>query len=435
MAEIDFDELDKAVNSLMANAKKPAPQSASAKDDDKAAMAESVETSPASEQPKEQHENTEPESSSSEVSQSSDSVTTEPDSETESNAETQPESESEPEQVQRQGESDAAPASPKTPLATKRRGQFMDMKHSSADMLAASAPKPMSRVGTTLAPVSNDIKPEEKPVEQEPITTDEAVPTEVTSEPQQTDTPVTTPSDPRTNNDENNAKIEVAKDAEAAESDTGDSPSSPFLPGAKVEKRPLGAPEPSDDEHKAETPASDDIDGVQTTDDLSSQPSLTHATDEVPAPTTASVEPASISTTLPKELHSSVLEVEADTTATDTTHPEGAADNKSAETDSTATENTATETEKSDSTSKTATDTAPVQTSIPPQYKAKKLRDDDAHEPQASMYDAATDHPVLAQPKKTSHWAIVIVIIILILLGALGGAALYLYQTGTLSLV
>lgn len=401
MAEIDFDELDKAVNSLMDSAtKKAAPQEEST-------------SSPVVENP-------EPIAVDAQMPK-------QPASESEESAAQPVEtslSDSSSDDSQTPVSTDETPTSPApAPLATKRRGQFMDMKHSSADMRTAPTPmaaKPMSRVGTTLAPISSVATPEEVPTE-EPIAAAKYSSAEEDAEKEEM--PLLDAPDPvdaitatsEVNDDDTDGELPTLEKEDAA-------PVSPFLPNAKVEKRPLGSPEPavvesSDDEQ----PSNDAPAPVGAT--------MTHG---VALETPASAEPiapATIRTTLPKELHSSVLEVEADTTAAGESE-----DN--AETPVESTPETKDAVAPGDSATPEAKTDAAVPAaaaSIPPQYTAKKPVED--AEPQASMYDNAVDHPALAQPKKISHWAVVIIIIILVLLGALGGAALYLYQTGALSLI
>lgn len=400
MAEIDFDELDKAVNSLMDSAtKKAAPQ-----EENTSSLVESPEPIAVDAQKPEQS-TSEPEESPAQPVETSLSDSSSDGSQTPMSTDETP--------------SSPAPA----PLATKRRGQFMDMKHSSADMRTAPTPmaaKPMSRVGTTLAPISSVVTHEEAPTE-EPVAAPKHSITEEDAKKEAT--PLLDAPDPvdaitatsEVNDDDTDGELPPLEKEDTA-------PVSPFLPDAKVEKRPLGTPEPvvaesSDDEQSSnDAPAP-----VGAT--------MTHGV-ALEAPASAEpIAPATIRTTLPKELHSSVLEVEADTTAAGESEDdaETAAESTPETKDVVASVDSATPEAKTDATVSAAA------ASIPPQYTAKKPAED--AEPQASMYDNAVDHPALAQPKKTSHWAVVIIIIILVLLGALGGAALYLYQTGALSLI
>lgn len=391
MAEIDFDELDKAVSSLMDVAvKKSAPKELNADTSLRDDTQPVVETQ--SEQPIEPSDI--PLSAQLEGAAALDAEEAQSDTASE--------------------DSTLSTEKLQTPLTTKRRGQFMDMKHSSADMRSIPGPmasKPLPRVGATLAPLSSTVTLEDTHIDEldEPKSTEASTQKEEMSlleapEPMDEIAAVSTASDDEQGTSSTNDAVDAADTVLA----------SPFLPDAKVEKRPLGAP--------VITPTKE-IDRAQE-DATLAESTLTHGVAiEAPA-STGPIAPATVTTTLPEELHPSVLEVEADTTAatnvTDNAQrPEALASKED------------TPMPRADVAKTVANDT-PGTASIPPQYTAKKPAESDG--PQASMYDTA-DHPVLTQPKKTSHWAMAIVIIILVLLGALGGAALYLYQTGTLHLV
>lgn len=122
MKDIDFDELDRAVSSVLGQQ--------SPKDDNAGDVAQAVAT-----------EDPAP-------------TTTEAEAPTETPAET--------EQAQ-------TPPAGATPLAIKRRGKFMDVMHPSADMTSATPAAPVKPVRTSpvLQPISTDVKPE-TPIQESP---------------------------------------------------------------------------------------------------------------------------------------------------------------------------------------------------------------------------------------------------------------------------
>jgi hypothetical protein len=418
MAEIDFDELDKAVSSLMENVKKPNQQPTSEVGDKPADNT----------QDNDSQDNDEANRSQQGDETTEDSESIQSDTDTTASDQTATPTPTIP------SESEESTA-PRPSLANKRRGQFMDMKHASADMRAVpAAAKPMSRIGASLRPISSTAGPEGEQEKKE-LTTPQAPVDNVASDELAGDLESTASAADTSDTlllltgDDND--ISTENDSEVRDEDN-DTPTSPFLSGTKVEKRPLGMPTPVTNEDESIDSATQDN---PDTDASSQGRPLTHGTEL--SVSSESIAPAASPTKLPEELHSSVLEVEADTTAVDdksgVEESQNQADGEQ-EFDTPPKTAEIKDSEASDDTEQSAEKHAP--TSIPPQYKAKKADDAAmAQEPQVSMYDTAVDHPTLAQPKKTSHWAIVIVIIILVLLGALAGAALYLYQTGTLSLV
>ncbi len=289
------------------------------------------------------------------------------------------------------------PAAQPTSLATKRRGQFMDMKHPSADMKSATSAQSESlpsRVGVTLSPLSARQSSDDSLSASPSEVADDAEPTSLESS-EDIDTQLDSIS-----NDSRDRTSEYGDDL----LDDDDAPTSPFLPDAKVDKRPLGS--------------------TSTADDTMSE---IQADNERPLEVTA---PATVSTQLPKELDSSVLEVEADTTAEEQASQDHDND-YSDDNETTAQPDTDGGLEHGESDDEKKSDGFAAPTSIPPQYSVKEDKVDEA-EPQTSLYDDAADHPALVESKKSSHWIIAIVIFLMLLLGAAGGAALYLYQTGTL---
>lgn len=335
MTDIDFDELDKAVNSLMNNANETAskdekPTEAAAPKEE-AALAEAA---PVVEQPK-----------------------------SESPAET------------------TTPVQPAKPSvvaapARKRSGRFMDMVHPSADMGKREAVK-VSREGATLTPPAEVSAPTpEVP----------AVPEEPSASP--APAPAATMPDPiEVANAKNEAEL-TAPEHTSLEETSGQSgvkpdndqlSDSPFLPDAKVEKRPLGGEATGKEE------------GNNTTEvDDTAEP---NDGDEPPAQPTQA------------ELGADVVAVEAN-------EPKSFAEVSSEPT------------EQKTEPKKEAAAVAAGSGSITQQYKEEPSSGDASH---TAIYDAA-NYPTTApkQGKKKSGWLWILWIFILLSLGAGGAVVLYL---------
>lgn len=220
MADLDFDELDKAVNTLMAGVDSSKRNTALDEPEDKVVSLD-VNTAEAGNEPKAE----EP------VVESPVEVAAEESTElTEASVVTTP----------------VAPSS----LATKRRGQFMDVMHPSSDMKVAA--KPIRRNTTVLSP--------------------------------STDISATTTSDP-------DPSPPLISEEVQTPAFTTEPLSSPFLPDAKPPKRPLG--------------------GVVTAEDTTETPAVTD-TKHSPIDLDAEIQtPVAEPTVLPAELGSDILAVES----------------------------------------------------------------------------------------------------------------------------
>ena len=245
MKDIDFDELDRAVNSLMSTV-----------------PAGDAPATPAANAPIAQPAPTNPAGTAVEVS-----------SQTQSSATT------ESSQPQIQATPQAAAPQQAVP-ATRRAGRFMDMVHSSSDMKARDATPAPSRVGVTIAP-RQDASTEAPATESSPALTSE----EPQSEAKPVEAPTSMP-DPLDIASSASAQELGEQSAAAPEPaiipdpiDIGTLPGeSPFLADAKVEKRPLnaGTPEPAQPPFPAidlESELSDEpkADNSDTIDDGTSQ--------------------------------------------------------------------------------------------------------------------------------------------------------------------
>lgn len=327
-------------------------------------------------------------------------------------------------------------------LAIKRRGQFMDVMHPSADMTTPSMqPRPAARVSRTGA----GIEPQNPDVTPEPLTPrpPQAAPREAMSAPVSASSPedsdvMPDPIDlaaaehqsetepPSGQNsvakaapkvdlaaelglglDESPSDHEEADGAtevqpveshDSTEPQAPDAPlSTPFLAGAKVEKRPLGSATPTG-QSAAEEPAL----------------ALTNTAEA----SSASDEPSM--QTLPAELQSSVMEVESDSVATS---------NESAQAlnASQAPSPAATEVSSQTPAAPTPVEEPAGPSSIPPQYKTATPKVAQ-HPTEKSIYDSV-DQPVAA--KKNSHrkssWMILGGFMLFVIIGCVIGAALYLW--------
>ena len=355
MTDLDFDELDKAVNSLMGDV--PAPQA-------KTSAPESSNV---------------PEVYTAEESAPAVSAVETPVSSTPASV---------------------SPAVRPTPsLAVKRRGQFMDVMHPSADMKTPSrAPRStaiVSRQGVTLAPAVE--APSEVPAADQ--STPEKTPETLDSQSDTTlDTPVSSPSWPdpidiaqqqdSVSASEATPVAEALATEDSAQSDTVEPLSSPFIPGAKVEKRPLGQAQPSGSTAEdVEAPAQIDIDTTEAT--------------------------------LPTELSGDVLAVESNELKTEEAVPAAeVAPAPEVETPKETPEPVSVPSEPP------VSETPEGPASIPPQYKTDENGDEPAEH--SALYDAVNTH-VASPAKKKSGWLVPVAIIGLIILGCAGGVFIYYY--------
>lgn len=231
MADIDFDELDKAVNDLMANVDTSKRPEGLDEPEEKVVTIAGSSTAPATVAP---------------TPTPSMPAATAPVAPAATPTLVAPVVSPTPE---------AAPAGPS--LAMKRRGQFMDIVHPSRDM---NTPKPVGRQGVTIQP-GNDVVATSAAQQNEP-----SVALDSTPAPQPIEAPEPTasawpdPIDMANSSTTSEAPATPAVTPEVAPEVTSEAPlTSPFLPDAKPEKRPLGSPLSAEDASSSvpETPASD----------------------------------------------------------------------------------------------------------------------------------------------------------------------------------
>ena len=409
MSELDFDELDKAVNNLMSGVPKVEPPKT---DDIKTLDIDS----------------TLPDSSRPSLDQLDSALTA----------------------VNGTVKTDTPPATSSTsstsstaPLATRRAGRFMDVVHPSSDMKNASKPS-ASRQGVTIEPTKTIEQPT-TPVDESPKEDTSVVnvlgeaDTEPTSTMPDHDThnenewpdplemsgyhakdETVTPQDEQTepspvheDETEDDDDVFAIDDLE----DTTPAPlTTPFLSDAKVEKRPLGgtvtdsipAVEPSVSNAAAEQ------DDAAPADDPE---------DQLPALT------ADVAPILPPELQKDLMAIETDggTSAMETPAAEVPATDSAEPAPVVESSNISVSKEKETEIEpeKPAVE-APVPagpTSIPQQYKEEPSTSDQTN---GGIYDTDTYHQPLAHPvKKKSGWLWIVWIVLLLIIGGGGAAALY----------
>jgi hypothetical protein len=410
MSELDFDELDKAVNNLMSGVPKVEPP----KNDDIKTLDIDAKL---------------PESSRPPLDELNDAL----------KAVNGPaKTENSPVATN----SSAAPATGS--LATRRAGRFMDVVHPSSDM--KNTPKPAaSRQGVTIEPAARPLERPTMPTEKGPIADDEPAPvTEPsTSAPEQPseahsewpdplsmsgyeaeeDTkPVAEDHAAPVADDTANAPVDTAEAADTNEDQDDDSIfslddiedttpeplTSPFISDAKVEKRPLGGPATETPvAEPAVTTAAAEEDQVVPGDDPD---------DQLPA-TAADVAPI-----LPPELQKDLMAIETDG---DTSAPaaEAAAETPAEPTKEEA-KAEASVAEKAEPVAETPVPAGPA--SIPQQYKEEPSTGDQTN---GGIYDTNNYHQPLAHPvKKKSGWLWIVWILLLLIIGGGGAAVLYLFN-------
>jgi hypothetical protein len=373
MKELDFDELDRAVNSLMTNVPTtPAPK----KDDDVVTL--NIESSTPDT----------PVASSIPVTAAPLATPT-----TLSQIATPP-------------TGDTAPAprtsAPTLSVAARRgAGRFMDVVHPSSDMKKPTVP--VSRQGAT-------IEPSQSTQAQPPAVADPELetPAKVTPEPSTAGTEWPDPLDVANFDTEDTSKVaskpvestlvvpELPKSESLAPKEPEAPLTTPFLPDAKVEKRPLGSP----------TSPVEEPDHTPILNPESSQgSSVNDPDDQLPAI------PKDVEPILPAELQGDLMAIEADTNSgipkTEEGQPiENILKHKPME---------------SSVTPEPPVSTGP--TSIPQQYREEPSTGDQGN---GAIYDTDTYHKPIEHPaKKKSGWMWVIWILVILVVGAGGGAALF----------
>ncbi len=382
MKELDFDELDRAVSSLMTNV--PSTDTNASSDDDKPEKTLTLDPSKATPD----DSISAPAATSSAPPSSSSSSTAAPSQPTSPVVTPTPPS----------SNTLMVPPTLVVPsVAVRRGGRFMDVVHPSSDMKKPESPQaPISRQGATIAPLPSASAPAEEPIR--PVSIPPA------AEPAKSTPPVVEPKAPVS---EWPDPLDVAnfKDESPAPAPL----TTPFLTGAKVEKRPLGG---VPDSEPAPEPDKSGIgkEGLTSND----------ANDQLP------VEPADIQAPLPEELQGDLVAIESGAAAQHVALPSKQPDEAPK-----APEPAPVKAPMSlPSAPKKPEPAVPVEkpgvTSIPQQYREEPSTGESAS---GAIYDTANYHQPLAHPgKKKSSWLWVIWIVLILLLGAGAGAALYFFK-------
>lgn len=284
------------------------------------------------------------------------------------------------------------------PLAARRGGRFMDVVPSSAAKKNAAS-YGVSRQGLSVTPVTGADEAKSTPA---PVSSDEAIDTSLNEH------DVNTWPDPldfnqaaAVSDDEPTGNEPVSTES----NDTAEPLNSPFLTDAKVEKRPLGTPAP-------ELYTAPQIEPETT--DLSVE--AAGAPEETDAPVSGVI--------LPEELQGDLMAIESGVSEAPsvTTAPRDV----SAPVDNTPKEESKAEAPKASVAAPVQVAAAPMGTgSIPQQYREEPSTSDQTT---GSIYDTASYHQPLDHPaKKKTGWLWVLWVIILLILGAGGGALAYLY--------
>ncbi|HEX7483908.1 MAG TPA: hypothetical protein VF281_02020 [Candidatus Saccharimonadales bacterium] len=403
MSELDFDELDKAVNNLMSGVPKVEPP----KNDDIKTL---------------DINSTLPDTSRPSLDQLNSALTS----------------------VNGPAKTDSVAASalsPVTaapaPLATRRSGRFMDVVHPSSDM--KNVPKPTaSRQGATIEPAAKNFEPTTAPVKEvEDIPTPDHSETEsvsvvdnqspshqqnewpdplemsgyqpeadTTSESEKTEQVATMPTEESDDEDDTVFSLDDLEDT------TPEPLTSPFITDAKVEKRPLGGPTSDVVPEPVVSTAAAENDDTITNDDPN---------DQLPA-TAADVAPI-----LPPELQKDLMAIETDGD-TSAHEAEPTPEVTPTESESKAEVSAPEEEKKQPEVEKPASE-IPVPTgptSIPQQYKEEPSTSDQTN---GGIYDTNNYHQPLAHPvKKKSGWLWIVWIVLLLIIGGGGAAVLYLFH-------
>jgi hypothetical protein len=296
------------------------------------------------------------------------------------------------------------------PLAARRGGRFMDVVPPSSMTRKPTPSQGVSRQGVSLAPLDTASNEQETlssiPVERpdvSPVSVIEASDSAVI-ESDTSEWP-----DPLEFNQTSEADDTPVVDAPLSdERDTAEPLSSPFLADAKVEKRPLGTPAP-----ELYTPQQPEQDTTDVEVETTPEPTLSEPVDQP------------VEVELPEELRGDLMAIESNISNEQVVVPQASPASSAAEATNQPRESEAPKTVA------TAAVTAPAVSlpvgggSIPQQYREEPSTGDQTT---GSIYDTASYHQPLEHPaKKKAGWLWVIWVLVLLVLGAGGGALAYLY--------
>lgn len=289
----------------------------------------------------------------------------------------------------------------------RRRGKFMDVVQSPA--VTASAVKPPSRQASTVQPVNNIDTSATAPITEVPPRAVDGI-----SQPPSTNQSVassasTAMPDP----------IDVANKAEVdrssvtpTEADTASVMSSPFLPDAKVEKRPLGV---SNDESSSQSarPDTEEVPTDTSPELQAAQPADEAANSEQP-------------TGLPAELGKDVLSLEQDSTsqaaAAQPVVTESPSSIDSPEAPST--------TRPVASPNSTDSGDRPLSGALPPRLGSSASEEPEDVPPAKSIFDTDDPQPMKHKINLKSGWFVMVAIASILLVGIIGGVIVFMLSNG-----
>lgn len=306
---------------------------------------------------------------------------------------------------------DVQEASDRQPIAPRRRGQFMDMVHPSSDMIKQSTASRPSRQAPTLQPLNpsivettpQDVTHEETPISGPSFSSqDDKLPPESEKQapaewPDPLDVMEQTEHERHDAVEPTDGDEDMASDSDVSEEDQFVSEfqekpaTSPFINGADLEKRPLGAF--ADAAQGSE--AIDTSEVTVKTSDSEEQQTADFAPEETRQELAAE-------TPTPQELTPEVVSVESD--------------------DPTQMENDSVDEEMAVDADSASHDPAGITTSIPQQYRNPDLSTEE--EGGHPVFDTNEYHQPLTPPVKKGH-TVAVTILVIITLALLGAGAWY----------
>lgn len=459
MSDIDFDELDRAVNSLMKPQSEPEQSSNSQDTANRPAVAS---PEPAADVGVGAEMNDQPTDHNVEAANTTNI------------------------------EADSTETTSRPSLATKRRGRFMDVMHPSANMKtkpsAQARPAAPSRQGVALQPVGDSMSASDSPLQSEvagqsaattvgaevsmaaapqPSYSEDSLDSASLTQPQfdvepdsaggqasdsstaNTDWP--DPIDTATDADDASPEaVENSQEATAPTSDSGlesadtpsqpqspvDAASSPFLPDAKVDKRPLGGL-PSKDDDVADS-----------------------ATEELASDHTSTESESSINSNLPEELQAALMSLEGDDASSvanpdlendDAAQSAVSADEEPAkdtpQTTKKPADNTSADPAPETAAKKSPTpqplaspttvkrvpqETTTLSTSLPSRTPPATLDADDNDDDVSTSIFNTDEQPLKHQPKHSSGWYTIMVFVGMVVVGVLGAVVFYMMTNNSL---
>lgn len=410
MKDIDFDELDKAVSSLMSGVKKDTNATQSPVSSD----VRSSQNAPSRNEPGIPI-------TAAPISPG----TVKPKSALATNPDAQPAINPEPKPT-------AQPTSRTSAPAARRGGRFMDVvpkkPSSPAAPFAASregtkiSPRPGADVNTTAEPATPWPTPQTM-TQPKPSETERAAPQNEWPDPIEIATAKKPPVTEEVPEAETTEVVDFA--SEPKKETPKDEPlSSPFLPGAKVEKRPLGAtnlmvaPESAvsvPDDSDAQLPAKPSDVAQETPEEFGGDVMKVEADTHMGLPKTEDPIESKPAMPSPAQTPGSI------TSKSTELEPQDESSQGESQDESLSKSEVEEKVEESASSEKVLPVSSRI--SIPPQYKEQPST---GEQESGAIYDTSTYHQPLAHPaKKKSGWLWVLWIVVILIVGAGAGAALY----------